>query len=138
MLEPIKSQFFQSVLLIKSQFGAISKADSGRMVCNTYIFINSILLLYGNWMQLNTALIPMLWVKVVFLAKNANINKILEALVMKGIFSEIHMCVYLSTKFQVSSIILTSFRQGGNFTPLPLTAKLTPKKPIQIRVKLKP
>ena len=56
---------------------------------------------------------------------------------MKGIFSEIHMCVYLSTKFQVSSIILTSFRQGGDFTPLPLTAKLTPKKPIQIRVKLK-
>ena len=26
------------------------------------------------------------------------------------------MCVYLRTKFQVSSVILTSFRQGGNFT----------------------
>ena len=28
------------------------------------------------------------------------------------------MCVYLRTKFQVSSIILTSFRRG-NFTPSP-------------------
>ena len=27
------------------------------------------------------------------------------------------MCVYLRTKFQVSSIILTSFRQGGVILP---------------------
>ena len=51
------------------------------------------------------------------------------------------MCVYLRSKFQVSSIILTSFRQmgGGNFTPNPPThtptLKRTPKKPTQIRVK---
>ena len=43
------------------------------------------------------------------------------------------MGVYLRAKFEVSSIILTSFRQGGNFTPLP-TSKRTPKKPTQIRV----
>ena len=42
------------------------------------------------------------------------------------------MCVYLRTKFQVSSIILTSFRQGGNFTP----KKRAPKKRTQIRVKI--
>ena len=29
------------------------------------------------------------------------------------------MGVYLRAKFEVSSIILTSFRQGGNFAPLP-------------------
>ena len=55
------------------------------------------------------------------------------------------MCVYLHTKFQVSSIILKSFRHGGgvrmgwgggggNFTHP--TSKQTSKKPTQIRVKL--
>ena len=39
------------------------------------------------------------------------------------------MSVYLHTKFQVSSIILTSFRQVGNFTPPHPTSKRTPKKP---------
>ena len=29
------------------------------------------------------------------------------------------MGVYSRAKFQVSSIILTNFRQGGNFTPSP-------------------
>ena len=53
-------------------------------------------------------------------AKNADISKIKRALVLKGMFSEtIYVCVYLCAKFEVSSIILTSFRQGGNFTPLP-------------------
>ena len=45
------------------------------------------------------------------------------------------MCVYLRIKCQVSSIILTSFRQGkvGNFThPPPPTAKETPKNPPQL------
>ena len=32
-------------------------------------------------------------------------------------FLKLHMCVHLRTKFQVSSTILTSFRQGVNFTP---------------------
>ena len=44
------------------------------------------------------------------------------------------MRLYLHTKFQVSSIILASFRQGGggNFAPPHFRA---PKNPIQIRVK---
>ena len=42
------------------------------------------------------------------------------------------MGVYLRAKFDVSSIILTSFRQGGNFSPPP--SKRTPKKATQIRV----
>ena len=47
------------------------------------------------------------------------------------------MDVYLRAKFEVSSIILTSFTQEGggvNFTP-PHTSKRTLKKPTQIRVK---
>ena len=43
------------------------------------------------------------------------------------------MGLYLRTKFQISSILLASFRQ--RVTPLPLTSKRTPKKPFQIRVK---
>ena len=35
------------ILPVYSQSGAILK-DSGRMVCNTYIFINSIILSYEN------------------------------------------------------------------------------------------
>ena len=36
---------------IFSQFGAIWKPDSGRIVCKTYVFINSNLLSYKNWKQ---------------------------------------------------------------------------------------
>ena len=47
------------------------------------------------------------------------------------------MCVYLCTKFQVSSITLTSFRrgrEGGILTPPQL--KTDRKKPTQVRVKV--
>ena len=50
-------------------------------------------------------------------------------------FLKVNMCVYVHAKFEVSSIILTSFRyreREDNFTPP--TSKST-KKPIQIRVK---
>ena len=42
------------------------------------------------------------------------------------------MCICFCAKFQVSSIILTSFRQWVVF---PSTSKQTPKKPTQIKVK---
>ena len=48
------------------------------------------------------------------------------------------MDVYLRAKFEVSSIILTSFRQGrwgGGVILQPPTTKRTPTKPTQIRVK---
>ena len=53
------------------------------------------------------------------------------------------MDVYLRAKLDVSSIILTGFRQGGveegGGVIIPPTSKWTPKKPTQIRVnKLKP
>ena len=36
---------------IYGQFGATRKLDSGRIVCKTYIFIESNLLSYKNWKQ---------------------------------------------------------------------------------------
>ena len=36
---------------IYGQFGAIQKPNSGRMVCNTFIFIQSKSLSYKNWKQ---------------------------------------------------------------------------------------
>ena len=44
------------------------------------------------------------------------------------------MGVYLRAKFEVSSIILTGFRQGAIPPHPPATSKRTPKKPNQIRV----
>ena len=75
------------IFWIYGQFGAIRKADSGRRVSKTYVFINSNLLSYN--------ITILLWAKVLFLPKNgdflqknADINKIKMALVLKGIFSE--------------------------------------------------
>ena len=76
------------------------------MVYNTYIFINSNLLSYKTWKQnlkiSTTALKPFLWVKVLFLLKNADflqenadISKIKVVLVLKDIFFEI---TYVITK----------------------------------------
>ena len=49
------------------------------------------------------------------------------------------MGMYLRAKFEVSSLILTSFRQGGGggviLPTSPTILKRTPKKPTQIRVK---
>ena len=38
-----------AIFSIYRKFGAIRKPDSGRMVCKTYIFINSNLFPYKNW-----------------------------------------------------------------------------------------
>ena len=69
---------------------------------------------------------------LIFCKKDADISKIKGTLALKGIFLKLHMCVNLRIKFQVSSIILTSFRDGGNFTRP--SSKRAPKKPTQIRV----
>ena len=61
--------------------------------------------------------------------------KLRKSCYKKVYFLNLHMCVYLRTKVQTSSIILTSFRWGNfNQRPNP-TAKQTPKRPTQIRVK---
>ena len=38
-----------AIFPIYSQFGAIQKPDSGRVVCKAYIFINRNLLYHKNW-----------------------------------------------------------------------------------------
>ena len=74
----------------------------------------------------------------IFAKKNADISKLKRVLVLKGVFSEtaylwLLIRVYLYTKFQVSSIILMSFRQWVILT-LHLIAKRTPQKPKQINI----
>ena len=63
------------VFPIYDQFGAIWIPDSKRMVCKTYIFTKSNLLSYKNLKAelkiSNLALILLLWVRVLFLTKNA-------------------------------------------------------------------
>ena len=39
------------ILWIFTQFGPILKLDFGRMICKTYVFINSNFLSYKNWKQ---------------------------------------------------------------------------------------
>ena len=52
----------------------------------------------------------------------------------KTYFLKLHMCVNLHTKFQVSNIILTSFRQGGFY---PHISKQAPKKAPLMILKIK-
>ena len=60
---------------VYGQFGAIQKPDSGRIVCKTYVFINSNLFFLTK-------------TKNRTIAKNADISRIKRALVLKSIFSE--------------------------------------------------
>ena len=111
-------------LLLLDQFGAIRKPDSGRIICKTYIFINSNLSSYKNWKQnwkmFYTALILLIWLKLPSLPKNADFfaKKMLTSAKLrrpwyrKVHFLELHMCVNVRTKFQVFSLIPSSFRQG--------------------------
>ena len=73
----------------------------------------------------NTALILLLSVKILFLPKDFFAK---QMLVSSKLFCN-NICVYLPTTFQVSSIILTSFRQGALYTPLPPTANKSRKSP---------
>ena len=66
-----------------------------------------------------------------FCIENAEISQIKGILVLKTIFSETTMCLYLRTKLQVFSINLTSFSPVVILLPSP-TAKQTSKKPTQI------
>ena len=112
------------ILWIYGQFGAIRKSGSGRKVYKNYIFINSNLLSYKNWKQnyriSNAALILILWVNVLFFTKNADFlqrnltsSKFRGSAYEKVYVLKPHMCLYLSTKFKVWSLILKSFRQGA-------------------------
>ena len=66
---------------------------------------------------------------LIFCKKDAEISKINRAFVLK-----LHMCVNVHTKFQFSTITLTSSRQGVILPPSP-TSKQSRKRSTQIRVK---
>ena len=109
---------------IYDQFGAIRKPHSGCIVRKTYIFIKGNFLSCKNWKQNwkipNTAPMLLLWVKVLFLPKILTSAKLREPWCWNVYFLKLRICLYLCTKFQVSSIILTSFRHRrypvSNFT----------------------
>ena len=65
-----------------------------------------------------------------------DISKIKEVLVLKGIFSERTYLFVLMCKFQVSSLILTSFTRGGGIVVvLSPTAERAPQKPPRLGVR---
>ena len=125
-------------LPIYGQFRVIWKPDSRRIVCKTYIFINSNFLSYKNWKQnqktSNTFITLLFWVKVIFWPKHADsLQKMLTSAKLRRLwhqkvyFLKLQMGVYLHATYHVSSIILTSFRLGVILPPA--TSKPTPKKP---------
>ena len=103
---------------IYGQFEAIRKPDAGRMVCKIYIFIKSNILSYKNWRHSSYTIAlskgGIFDKNVVFLHKTMLISaKLREPWDWTVYFLSLHTCVHLSTKCQVFSIILTSFRQCG-------------------------
>ena len=110
------------IFLIYGQFGTTWKPDSRRIGCKTNIFINSSLLSYKNWKQIwkifNRALTLLLSNDTIFPKKSWFFAKkmltpvnLREPWYSEVYFLRQHMCVYLRTKFQAPSIILTSFRR---------------------------
>ena len=93
-------------------FTVFRKLDSRRMVYKTSILINSNLLSYKTWKRnqkiSNTALMLLLWVKVLFLPKNGDflpkntdISKIKRILALKSKLSKTtYVCVLT---YQISS-----------------------------------
>ena len=91
-----------------------------------------------SWNISNKAPLLLLWVQVLFftlkvllfnadfLQKKVILAKLRGSLRGVSYFLKSCMCLYLRTKFQISSIILKSFRSG---VILLLTAKRTPKNP---------
>ena len=72
-------------------------------------------------------------------AKNTDISKSKWVPVLQWIFSKLHICEYLRTKFQVSRTLLTSFRQWGSFNRSPYNRKTDlsrAQKLTQIRIKI--
>ena len=114
--------------LIYSQFGAIRRLNSRWAVHNSSFFMNNNLYLTDAENRTNTGLILLLWkrggyfcLKLLTFCKKCWHQQNLGGL-GTIYFLNLDMCLYVRTKFQVSSIILTSFT-------LPPTSKRTLKIP---------
>ena len=100
-------------------FKGICNPDSKQMVYNFYILINRNFFILQKLKSIyNTDLILLLWVKVLFLpkmlffAKKKISAKLRGSWYLKVHFLKLKTCEYSRAKFQISSNILTSFRQG--------------------------
>ena len=114
-----------SIFSIYRKLGTIRKPDSRSIFCQTYILFNSNLLSYKSSKQnkrtFSTALILLLWLNVLYLQNKCCHKQNTESFGIKMyIFWKPHMFVYLHIKLKASSIIVTSFRQGVSFYPVPL------------------
>ena len=69
-------------------------------------------------------------------AKNVDIRKIRRPWYQKVYFMKLNMDVCLSTKFKVSSIILTVFRQGGDGELVLTKKKLLQNKHLKMPLRL--
>ena len=121
-------------------FEAIRKSDSGRIVLKpTFSLIISFYLTKteSRTKKSRTQLSDYCFEqKYQFFSKEMLIfGKIEKASVLKGIFSETTICVYLRTKFEVSNIILTSFRQGEGGSPPPPPESESLKSPPRLELK---
>ena len=131
---------------IYGQWGAIQMLDSGCIICKTYIIINSNLLftktekrtkksqLSSQTVSLNKGSI--LSKKCRSFAKNVDIRKIRRPWYQKVYFMKLNMDVCLSTKFKVSSIILTVFRQDGDGELVLTKKKLLQNKHLKMPLRL--
>ena len=101
---------------IYGRFAVIRKWHSGRIVYK--LFINNNLFLLTNLqhsfhtmaLSKDTSFVKKL---LIFAKQMLKSEKLRQSWSQKLCFLKLHMGVYLSTRFQVSKIILTSFRQGG-------------------------
>ena len=118
---------------IYRQSEAIQKPDFGLMDYKTYkIFINSNPKSYKTWKQnykiSDNALILLLWVKLLFLPKNADISKINEVLVLNRIIQDMlrmYLQLYCSHKKIYVLLVFTWYIQwflNQKTTPLKLAA----------------
>ena len=97
---------FIVIIPIYGQFGEFQKPYSRDMICNIYICTNNDLLSDKNWIKYgqipNTAFILLLWIKLLFFVRNADfvqgnaeISKIKDVLVLKGISPKYLLQMYV-------------------------------------------
>ena len=108
---------------IFGQFGAVRRADSGHRVCKIYVFINRTFSLAKTENRTKKSLTQLShyffqWryflgeKTLIFCKKKLTLGKWRGPSYQKAYFLKLNTDLYLRAKFEVSSVILWSFRQG--------------------------
>ena len=119
---------------IYDQFSVIQKPDSRCLFCKIYIFLKnnpwsskSFCVFNRSKRSLTQLSYYLFELRTIFVKKGWNftkkccIPKMKGVLVLRGIYSGTkYVCINLSFKTQVSSMIITRFRQGNGVILLPL------------------